>query len=137
MRNTIFVDTAAWIALVNKDDEFHLEAVALHQKFMIQNYPLLTTDYVLTELANGLSKGYMRKATIKLIEKIKASDRCEVIHVDKSLFEKGWEIYKTYQDKEWSLTDCISFIVMRERGFREAFTSDHHFEQAGFIRLLG
>ena len=56
MKNTIFVDTSAWIALMNKDDELHLESLVLHQELMTQNHLLITTDYVLTELANGMSK---------------------------------------------------------------------------------
>jgi len=136
VKKTIFVDTAAWIALLNKDDDLHLKAVVLHQRFMTQEYKLITTDYILTELANGMSKIYMRRSAIELIERIRTSNRCEVIHVDERLFEKGWEMYKTYYDKEWSLTDCVSFIIMRERGVKRAFSPDYHFEQAGFTRLL-
>lgn len=132
----VFIDTTAWIALANKDDELHPGAVALHQKLLIQNYPLITTDYILTEVANGMSKSCMRESAIGLIEKIRSSKRCIVVHVDETLFEKGWKLYKDRFDKEWSLTDCISFVIMKEKNLQKAFACDHHFEQAGFTILL-
>lgn len=54
-----------------------------------------------------------------------------------ALFQRGLAFYEERPDKAWSLTDCISFLVMSDEGMSEALTGDHHFEQAGFTRLLG
>ena len=56
--------------------------------------------------------------------------------IDPALWQRGWQLYCARPDKEWGLTDCLSFVVMQEQGVFDAFTADHHFEQAGFIRLL-
>ncbi|HEX8230861.1 MAG TPA: hypothetical protein VF826_16315 [Chloroflexia bacterium] len=60
----------------------------------------------------------------------------EIVHIDKALDEQAWELLSKRPDKDWSLVDCSSFVVMRQRGIQEALTTDHHFEQAGFTRLL-
>jgi predicted nucleic acid-binding protein len=59
-----------------------------------------------------------------------------VVHVGAALEQQAWEYFKQHQDKEWSLVDCVSFVLMRQRGITEALTTDHHFEQAGFVCLL-
>ena len=73
---------------------------------------------------------------VGFIESLRASPHVEVIHIDSTLDEQAWEFFKGRQDKEWSLVDCSSFLIMQQRGITDAFTTDHHFEQAGFIRLL-
>lgn len=60
----------------------------------------------------------------------------QIVPVNQALFDQGWVLYKQRPDKDWSLTDCISFVVMMRDAIIQAFTSDHHFEQAGFIKLL-
>jgi predicted nucleic acid-binding protein len=60
----------------------------------------------------------------------------QIIEADTSLLAEGWDIYSSRLDKEWSLTDCVSIAVMQKEEIEQAFTSDHHFEQAGFIKLL-
>ncbi len=81
----------------------------------------------------------MRPLALALMEKIRKAEELgvlEVIHVGEELIEKGWELFRTRMDKEWSLTDCISFTVMKDKGISKAITSDHHFEQAGFEKLF-
>lgn len=77
-----------------------------------------------------------RSKMIAFIDALKQSPLVEVIHVDPLLDEKAWQLLKSREDKGWSLTDCTSFVVMEERHINEALTTDRHFEQAGFIRLL-
>ena len=77
-----------------------------------------------------------RPATIAFIEGLKTSPYVEVVYVDLKLDEEAWQLLKSRQDKEWSLVDCVSFVLMRQRGIFEALTTDHNFEQAGFVRLL-
>jgi predicted nucleic acid-binding protein len=132
----VFIDTAAWLALINKDDKFHLKAKAVRDRLVAEKLKFTTTSQVIIEVANGLSKPPLRQAGIKLIESIKRSPDIRVIHITERLHDKAWAMYKSRGDKEWSLADCMSFIVMREEGVAEAFTTDRHFEQAGFVKLL-
>ena len=139
MSRVVFWDTSAFLALVNTHDALHRQAVAVSQSLARASAHLLTTDAVLTEIANGLSKVGQRQLAHRVVRMIQQSVRvnaAEVIHVDADLWQRGWQLYCARPDKEWGLTDCLSFVVMQERGIFEAFTADHHFEQAGFIRLL-
>ena len=77
-----------------------------------------------------------RSLIVAFIESLKASPYVEIIHIDTMLNEQAWQLLVERQDKNWSLVDCSSFIVMQQRGMSEALTTDHHFEQAGFVRLL-
>jgi predicted nucleic acid-binding protein len=77
-----------------------------------------------------------RPSIIAFLEGIKTSPYVEVIHVDQTLDEQAWRLYQQRTDKDWSLVDCASFVLMKQRGIAEALTTDHHFEQAGFVRLL-
>ena len=101
-----------------------------HQKFSF-----VTTDAVLLEIGNALARNYKEQA-IEIIEVFRSSDNVEILHLNPSLFERGFERYKTYLDKTWSLVDCITFEVMKENGLSDALTVDKHFEQAGFNRLI-
>ncbi|MBW1796062.1 MAG: type II toxin-antitoxin system VapC family toxin [Deltaproteobacteria bacterium] len=136
-KQAVFVDTAGWIALVHRRDDLHKEAVRVYRT--LRRSRRVTTDAVLVETCNSFSKTLMRPLALALMEKIKRAEELrvlEVIHVDEELIEQGWELFRTRMDKEWSLTDCISFTVMKDRGISKAITSDHHFKQAGFEKLL-
>ena len=137
--HAVFWDASAFIALLNRRDRWHQPAVALASQLASENRFRVTTSAVMTEVANGLAKVPLRSKVPSLIqawEYSAALGRTEVIHVDEQLWWRGFELYKERADKEWGLTDCLSFVVMRERGIEEAFTADHHFAQAGFQRLL-
>lgn len=88
------------------------------------------------ELANALSASEFRAEVIISIDELRTLPNVEIIWAIGEFFEKAWSFYRERPDKEWSLTDCASFVVMREREINLAFTSDKHFEQAGFVRLL-
>lgn len=133
---TVFVDTSAWLALINKTDHLHHEAKKVRDDLIEQGARLLVTDYILVETANALSRIPFRKAVVQLISFIQSSEDIQVIQIDNGLFQEAWGLYSERIDKEWSLTDCASFAVMTGMGLKEAFTSDHHFEQAGFTILM-
>jgi len=136
-KQAIFVDTVGWIALVHRRDDLHKQAVRLYHT--LRRVRRITTDAVLVESCNSFSKTTMRPLALALMEKIRKAEELgvlEVIHVGEELIEQGWELFRTRMDKEWSLTDCISFTVMKDRGISKAITSDHHFEQAGFQKLF-
>ena len=132
----VFIDTAAWLALINKDDEFHKKAKDVRENLIKDKTILVTTNQVIIEVANSLSKSLFRESAIKLIESIEMSRNIRVIYVEQESYTRAWKTYKKMSDKAWSLTDCISFVVMEDEGVQKAFTTDHHFEQAGFIKLL-
>jgi hypothetical protein len=134
--NLTFVDASGWIALVNRKDALHHQAVRLYQTRLIQGGRFMTTSAALLEVGNWLSPASLRQLAIDLLDRIRHSTRIEVVHVDPALYAKGWELYRNRPDKDWGIVDCLSFVVMQERGLIEALTADHHFEQAGFITLL-
>jgi len=133
MRMPIFLDTVFVIALINRRDQYHQQAAALSEQF--ECYPFLTTDAVLLEIGNALAKGY-KNESVDIIEEFLYSDDTELVHLSPELFRQAFELYKAYQDKEWGLIDCVSFVVMRNRKIRQALTFDKHFAQAGFQVLM-
>ncbi len=132
----VFVDTAAWLALLNLSDSFHTQAKKVEKSLNASRYLWVTTDFILIEVGDALCRTSQRSKTAKFIKNIKKLKSVLVITLNPDLLQAGLNLYESRLDKEWGLTDCISFIVMQQRGITEAFTSDRHFEQAGFIRLM-
>jgi uncharacterized protein len=91
---------------------------------------------VIAETGNALSRSQHKKLFADIVMQMWQSPSVEVIVVNDELLTKAIDDYRNFTDKSWGLVDCASFLVMRERGITEAFTSDHHFEQAGFACLL-
>jgi predicted nucleic acid-binding protein len=77
-----------------------------------------------------------RNEQVRIVETLRASDWIDVVHIDTVQDQAAWQLLATHTDKTWSLADCASFVVMKERSITAALTTDHHFEQAGFARLL-
>jgi uncharacterized protein len=128
-----FAGTSFYVAAVNPTDALHEAAETLASEF---RGPVLTTEYVLIEVGNWLARTNDRHVFLALMHDIRADRRTTVIPGDSLLFERGLDLYARRPDKGWSMTDCISFIVMRDHGVEDALTADHHFEQAGFRALL-
>ncbi|MBW4580925.1 MAG: PIN domain-containing protein [Tildeniella nuda ZEHNDER 1965/U140] len=132
----IFVDAVAWIALLNSRDSLHQTAKQLMMSFQQQNVSLVTTEFVLLEVADALSSPASREVTVAYVKRLRVLNRLEIIPVSQTLLFEGWTLYSQRPDKEWGLTDCISFVVMSQQQLTQAFTSDRHFKQAGFANLL-
>ncbi|MGI0480248.1 type II toxin-antitoxin system VapC family toxin [Geminocystis sp. CENA526] len=132
----VFVDTAAWLALINNKDYFHDLVVEIRKKLKVQGYYFVTTDFVFLEVADALNSPKFRQQTINFINRLRNLPDLFIIPVSSEIFFEGWNFYCQRLDKDWGLTDCISFVVMQREGITEAFTTDKHFEQAGFIRLI-
>lgn len=136
---SVFIDTAGWLALGNKSDEWHLQAVQLYQQIALERWHRLTTDAVIIEVCNALRKPALRPLAVTLTDNIHKAERrghLEIVHVNPELIREGLILFGKRKDKDWSLTDCISFVLMQQRGITRALTTDRHFEQAGFERLL-
>jgi predicted nucleic acid-binding protein len=129
----VFADTFYYLALLNADDDQHERAAALTASLAGR---IVTTDWVVTELADGLCRANTRGLLTRFVRDLFADPDVTIIPADRPLWEKRLDLYERRPDKEWSLTDCISFVVMEREGITEALTADHHFEQAGFIALL-
>ena len=129
----VFVDSFYLLALFNPRDAAHDKAMASSRSIPNQ---LVATDWVFIEVADALSNPANRVACVEFIDDFRRSPRVVIISSSRELFERGWQLYAARPDKDWSLTDCISFTVMQELGITDALTGDHHFEQAGFKALL-
>ncbi len=134
----IFVDTAGWGNLVDTCQPYYSLAKTIYRSARQQKRRLITTNYIINELVTLMTSPLKipRSQIIAFIDSLKQSPQVDVIHIDSSLDERAWQYLKSRPDKDYSLTDCTSFILMEERAIQEALTSDRHFEQAGFIRLL-
>jgi hypothetical protein len=132
----VFVDTNAWIALNSKRDQLHDKAVELNKNLLQTGYRYLTTNFVLDETYTGLSTKVGHFAAVDFGEKIRSARTVQIIHITETLEEEAWKLFKQHSDKEFSFTDCTSFMVMRQLKLTEAFTNDQHFTQMGFVTLL-
>lgn len=133
---TYFADTAFWIAVSSKRDQYHLCAVAWHQFAIRAGSKLVTTEAVLWEWLNALSDSSTRAVAAEGYRRAHADARIEVIPLQPELVEAAAELYRARPDKNWSLTDCLSFVVMERRGLKEALTTDRHFEQANLRAIM-
>jgi predicted nucleic acid-binding protein len=131
--NLVFADAFYYVARLNRRDQYHERVVTFSHDFHAN---LLTTDLVLLEVADALAKSESRPRIHDFMSRLRNSKTTEVIPASRDLLDRGLELYKQHEDKGWSLTDCTSFVVMRERGISLALTGDKHFEQAGFTALL-
>lgn len=129
MLEPLFVDTGYIIALVNENDNHHRQALILAERY--SGYSLVTTDAILLEAGNALSR-IARRQCSQLIHAFQEAEEMTLVHMNPILFKQALNLFDRYQDKTWGLVDCLSFVVMREMQITAALTFDHHFAQAGF-----
>jgi hypothetical protein len=128
-----FADTAFWVALVAKQDQYNERA----QKWSLRiRGRIVTTAAVLLETANTLARPPWRAAAITLMDYVQNRAGLEIVALSPDLWRRGWDLYRNRPDKAWSLTDCISFLVMEDANLLDALTPDEHFRQAGFRPVL-
>jgi predicted nucleic acid-binding protein len=128
----IFLDTGFFIGLFTADDELHVRALAWSD--ILNDEELIVSEYVLWECINHFSKRANRSSAHAIVEYV--NDGCEIVRATPELFDAGLKMHSRRMDKEWSLTDCVSFYIMKERGITQALAHDIHYEQAGFEALL-
>lgn len=132
----VFLDSAYAIALAAPDDESHSKAAALAAELRSRSLRMLTTVAVVFEIGDALSKPKFRRVAIELMTSIFTDPRIEVVSVTPALVQRAFDLFQRRPDKGWGMTDCLSFVVMEDRGIQKALTTDEHFEQAGFVALL-
>jgi predicted nucleic acid-binding protein len=130
--NAVFADTFFYLALLDDTEPDHERALAESKISRL----IVTTEFVLLELGNACARAEDHADFLALVAGMRASPRVRIIPLASELFNRGLARMRERSDKNWSLTDCISFVVMEAEGIREALTGDQHFEQAGFKALL-
>jgi len=128
-----FADTYFFIALLFENDEAHAEAQARVANLSGRLY---TSVWVLTEVADALAVPGRRERFRPFLQFLSGNPSVTIMPAAQTLFDRAVTLYDERPDKAWSLTDCTSFIIMRDHGLRDALTGDHHFEQAGFNILM-
>ena len=130
----VFADTHFYIALLSQRDDAHSAALLWQANGEIEE--VITTSWILVERADAMNLPSERDIAARFIARLRSAPKTRVVPVSEDLLWRGFDLYRKRPDKEWSLTDCISFVVMSDEGLSDALTRDHHFDQAGFTPLL-
>jgi predicted nucleic acid-binding protein len=130
--SAVFADTFFYLALLNEGDTAHGRALA--QARLAR--PIVTTEFIILELGNACARAEDHADFLALLAGIRASPRITIVPLGSELLLRGLQMMASRPDKDWSVTDCISFVVMQDAEIYEALTGDRHFEQAGFKALL-
>lgn len=131
--NRVFADTAFFVAVLSQRDVHLAEADRFSREYRGR---IVTSHWVMLEVANYFAASRNRTVVVEFLDAVLADREMECVRTEAELFDSGWHLYRSRPDKEWSLTDCISFEIMRRRSIPAALTADRHFEQAGFQVLL-
>lgn len=131
--NVVFADAFYFVARLNRRDQHHERVLKFSAGFQAR---LLTSDWVLMEVADALAGSESRVRVRDFILHLRRSAACEIVPASRENLDRALELYHQYADKGWTLTDCVSFVIMRDRNVSGALTGDKHFEQAGFVALL-
>ena len=130
----LFADAGYWIALFNPRDQLHAKAIALAQE--VQNHPIVTSQLVVVEFLNHYAAlgQFFRQTAVQVIRSLQDAEEVDI--VQQTCEQAALTLYSQRPDKTWGMTDCVSFLIMQERGMTEALAHDEHFQQAGFLPLL-
>lgn len=129
----VFADTAYFVAFCGPSDAFHTQAIAASASLLGR---VVTTEYVLVESGGLHCRPEDRPAFINLVRDLESDPAVVIVPASTALFHHGFELFAARPDKEWSLVDCISIVVMKQYRLKDALTTDRHFVQAGFRALL-
>jgi uncharacterized protein len=129
----VFADSFHFLAMLNEAERDHHRAVLAHRRNWQK---IVTTDCVILEVGDALCHPRDRGDFLALLKGIDRDSRIKIIRLTPELLDRGIQLLRNRPDKDWPLTDCISFVVMEDEGIKDALTGDKHFEQAGFTALL-
>ena len=129
----VFADTFFYLAILNPEDAAHLQAAEL---LRTRTARTITTAWVLTEVGDAMAAPMNRPLFLALLERLRSDPKVTIVPPTQELFDRGIHFYSRRRDQDWSLTDCISFVVMHDHKLTDVLTGDRHFEQAGFRGLL-
>ncbi len=128
----IFVDTSAWLALDDKHDRYHNKAVAKSSEIKRQRIEIITSEYIIDETITLIRYRVSHQAAVIFGDSLLNSSIVRIVDVTDEDRIKTWEIFKKYEDKELSFTDCTSFVLIKNLRLQKVFTFDKHFKQMGF-----
>lgn len=131
----VFVDTWAWLALLNDRDQQNRIAQKALVRLHEEKRQLVTSEFVLMEVADALSAPNLRERTVAFVNELRQNPMVQIFRASELLWQSAWELYSSRPDKGWGLTDCTSFVIMEQQEIRLAFTGDRHFTQAGFEQV--
>jgi hypothetical protein len=134
--DSVFVDTNGWFAVLNEDDVLHSIARERWPELFRTRRKVVLTDWIIAETGNGLARTPQRREFADEVRRLASSPRVRIVSITPTLVERALLLYSDRPDKTWGLVDCASFVVMKDEGITDAFTTDRHFEQAGFDCLL-
>jgi predicted nucleic acid-binding protein len=132
----VYMDTAGFLALWDAADQYHSAALRLQEELARKQRCFLTTEYVIDETVTLLLVRHSHRAAVDFLDTVERSEALRLEWIDPARFHAAAVWFRKHGDKHWSFTDCVSFATMRELRVRDAFTTDHHFRQAGFVPLL-
>jgi uncharacterized protein len=131
--NALLADTSFYVALLNPTDKWHSKARAISEEL---DSRVIVTEYVLLELGSALSRRKDRPLYLQVLHQLEDDRDTEIVPASQELFRRRLALFSRHRDKDWSLIDCISMSVMKQRRLTQSLTADHHFEQAGYTTLL-
>lgn len=132
----ILLDSAGFLALWDAGDQYHQRAVLLQAELARRHRRFVTTEYVVDETVTLLLVRHSHAAAVDFLDTVERSEALRLEWIGPERFHAAADFFRKHTDKGWSFTDCASFVLMHELRIREAFTTDHHFKQAGFMPLL-
>lgn len=135
MPRMVLLDTSFILALENRDPH-HARAKAVDRDLNAEGTQYLLHWAVMLEIADRYARVSRRAKGLVLLDRFEQEEGYRLVPVDAALFTCGLALYRARPDKDWSLTDCISFELMRRESVTDALTADPHFRQAGFVSLL-
>ena len=132
MNKAVFIDTGAWFAGIVKNDQYHQKAMKRRNRLLKENVRFITTNLVIHESTMLLERKVSKKEAIKFLKAIIKDPLVEIVHIDESTEMAGYMLYQKYKDQDFSIADCISFVVMKQYQISRCFTFDHHFSTMGY-----
>ncbi len=132
MNKPVFVDTSAWFAGIAKNDQYNRQALAEKHKLHQNNARFYTSNLVVHETTMFLERKINRREGISFLSYILTDPHVEVIHAAPEIEQEAYQTYRKYLDQDFSITDCVSFAIMKRFGISRAFTFDDHFRTMGF-----
>jgi len=132
----VLLDTSFIIALENRRDPHHQRAKALDQELLQEGSLSVLHLGILMEIADGYARVDRRAKGCELLDKFENEQRYQIYPITEALLLRGLALYRARTDKDWGLTDSVSFVLMKQEGISEALTADVHFRQAGFAAIL-
>jgi len=133
----MFADTSGWCALLDSSDQNHPGAAKLWREISGATAKIYTSDYVLDETITLIRRKIGHGPAVQFIRSIMASRIVEILRVTEAAWQDAWQMFEKQRDKDYSFTDCTSFVLMKQNGLSRSFAFDRHFTQAGFLLIPG